>query len=124
MRARRRRGSIAPVSTYAQGFDGRAGAWLAARTDGGDWVHFDLFAPSAGVAAQAAIRLREALPEATVRSEPDPSASDDPDRPHRLLCAAIIPGSTGTQMQAAIEAAIAASVRLDFHAPPALPLAA
>ena len=54
------------------------------------WTEFDVLARDAAVGAHVAMRLREALPGAFVRSEPDPASSGDEARPHLLHCSASI----------------------------------
>ena len=54
-------------------------------------VEFDVLAQSAEQAAYVAMWLREVFPSAVVPSEPDPHASPDPERPHRLHCGAWLP---------------------------------
>jgi hypothetical protein len=66
------------------------------------WVRFDMVARDAATAAYVAMWLRERLPMATIRSEPDPKRSDDPVRPHVLKCRAWISGHSGIATAQAI----------------------
>jgi hypothetical protein len=71
------------------------------------WTEFDVLACDAAHGARLAMWLRDALPGAFVRSEPDPGPSEDAARPHLLHCSARLDGVDGTQMRRLIEDAAA-----------------
>jgi hypothetical protein len=71
------------------------------------WTEFDVLACDAACGAHVAMWLRDALPGAFVRSEPDPGPSDDTDLPHLLHCSARLDGTDGTQMRRLLESAVA-----------------
>lgn len=72
------------------------------------WVDFDVVACNAAVAAGVAIWLRQHLPHAVLRSEPDPAPSGHAQRPHLLHCRMCIPGRSTAHTREALEAALAA----------------
>lgn len=74
--------------------------------EAGRWVFFDVRAASAANGAHVAMELRERLPAATIRSEPDRSPSTDPQYPHLLHCRGCIAGQDAERTQEAIAAAL------------------
>ncbi len=83
--------------------------------EAGDWVFFDVHAPSAATGAAVAMALREALAGATIRSAPAPTATAEESRPHLLHCRASIPARTAEQTRAVLTAALASIDALDGH---------
>jgi hypothetical protein len=74
--------------------------------EAGRWVFFDVLAASAANGAHVAMALRERLPAATIRSEPDRSESKDPLYPHLLHCRACVAAQDAEHTQEAIAAAL------------------
>ena len=70
------------------------------------WTEFDVLAQDAATAAHVAMWLRDALPDAHLRSEPAAAASEDAARPHLLHCSARIGEHTGEQTRALLEDAL------------------
>jgi hypothetical protein len=70
------------------------------------WTEFDVLARDAAVAAHVAMWLREALPGAFLRSEPDPAPSGDELRPHLLHCSARIGESSGEDTRRMLDGAL------------------
>jgi len=67
------------------------------------WTEFDVLARDAACGAHVAMWLREALPGAIVRSEPDPEPSGDAGLPHLLHCSARLDAAEGPQMRRLLE---------------------
>jgi hypothetical protein len=83
------------------------------------WTEFDVLARDAAVGAHVAMCLREELPSAFVRSEPDPASSVDEVRPHLLHCSASIAERGSEETRRLLEEALSRIEPLGGGQPPA-----